>query len=85
MLDAQTLFNTGVGIICALFGWILRAVWSGIADLRKADHELTTKVQQIEVLVAGQYVTRQELEKLTGALFKKLDMIMEKLDGKADK
>ena len=43
------------------------------------------KVQHIEVLVAGTYVKRDDMEKLGGALFAKLDKIEAKLDGKADK
>ena len=39
----------------------------------------------IEVLVAGHYVTRPDMDKLGDAIFKKLDRIEGKLDGKVDK
>jgi hypothetical protein len=42
-------------------------------------------VQSIEVLVAGSYVKRDDMDKLTAALFAKLDKIELKIDGKADK
>jgi hypothetical protein len=37
------------------------------------------------VLVAGQYVHRDEFHSLSKALFAKLDKIEDKLDGKADR
>lgn len=66
-------------------GWILNTVRDGLRDLQHADIELADKVQAIEVLVAGQYVKRSELEKLSDALFMKLDRIESKIDGKMDK
>ena len=56
-----------------------------IQSLQKSDSELATKVQGIELLVAGSYVKRDDLDKLTTALFAKLDKIDAKLDAKADK
>lgn len=63
----------------------MRIMWASLADLRSADSRLTEKVQSIEVLVAGNYVRREDLDKMTDALFKKLDRIENKVDGKADK
>jgi hypothetical protein len=57
-------------------------------DMEKQDtliESITIKVQGIELLVAGNYVQKTDLEKITNALFKKLDVISEKLDRKADK
>jgi len=58
---------------------------SSIDLLHIADNDLTTKVQAIEVLVAGTYVKRDDMDKLGNALFQKLDRIEQKLDGKVDK
>lgn len=63
----------------------MRIMWASLADLRSADSRLTEKVQSIEVLVAGNYVRREDLDKMTDALFKKLDRIENKVDGKVDK
>ena len=81
----QTLFNVAVTLIGFLGGWVLNSLKSSIEGLQKADHELTAKVQSIEVLVAGTYVKRDDMDKLGVALFAKLDKIEAKLDGKADK
>ncbi len=84
-MDMQTSFNIAVGIIAFLGGWVLNSLRDSIQSLQKSDTELATKVQSIELLVAGSYVKRDDLDKLTIALFAKLDKIDAKLDGKADK
>jgi CHASE3 domain sensor protein len=60
-------------------------VWQAVKDLQKADKDLTAKVAEIEVLVAGHYVKRDDLDQLSKAIFAKLDRIEDKLDGKVDK
>lgn len=84
-MDAQTFINIAIGLVGALGGWVLNNLKSSIDELRKADTALADKVQHIEVLVAGTYVKRDDMEKLGNALFAKLDKIDQKLDGKADK
>ncbi len=84
-MDMQTSFNIAVGLIAFLGGWVLNSLRENIQSLQKSDSELATKVQGIELLVAGSYVKRDDLDKLTVALFAKLDKIDAKLDGKADK
>ncbi len=70
----------------------MKVVWDAVsalrislAEMRHDDSVLAAKVQAIEVLVAGQYVKRDELEKLSQAIFSKLDKIMDKLDAKVDR
>lgn len=84
-MDMQTSFNIAVGLIAFLGGWVLNSLRENIQSLQKSDSELATRVQGIELLVAGSYVKRDDLDKLTVALFAKLDKIDAKLDGKADK
>lgn len=84
-MDNQTLFNIAIGLAGALGGWVLNNLKASIDDLRKADSQLADKVQHIEVLVAGTYVKRDDMDKLGIALFAKLDKIEAKLDLKADK
>ena len=68
-----------------MLGFLLHSVWEAVKDLQKADAELTKRVSEIEVLVAGNYVTRQEFTNTVDALFRKLDKIEEKIDKKADR
>ena len=84
-MDAQTIINIVIGLAGGLGGWILNNLKSSIDELRKADMELTDKVQHIEVLVAGTYVKRDDMDKLGHDLFAKLDKIEAKLDNKVDK
>ena len=81
----QTFFNISVTLIGFLGGWVLHSLKSSIDALHKADADLTSKVQSVEVLVAGQYVKRDDLNDLSKAIFNKLDRIEAKLDGKVDK
>lgn len=78
MIDFQNWFEIMVGVLGLVGGWFLRILWF---DTK----ELTSKVQQIELLVAGQYIRKEEFERLTEALFAKLDKIEDKVDRKADK
>ena len=84
-MDTQTIFNVLFGLVAFLGGYVLNSVRSSIDALHIADSLMTTKLQAIEVLVAGSYVKRDDLDKLTAALFTKLDKIESKLDSKADK
>ena len=81
----QTMFNIAITLIGFLGGWVLNSLKSSIESLQRADTSLTSKVQAIEVLVAGTYVKRDDLNTLSTALFAKLDKIENKLDGKVDK
>ena len=87
MMDAtsQTLFNIVVSLCAMLGGWMLKSVQTSIDHLHKSDSDLATKIQSIEVLVAGNYVKRDDLDRSITAIFTKLDRIETKLDGKVDK
>ena len=61
-MDMQTSFNIAVGLIAFLGGWVLNSLRENIQSLQKSDSELATKVQGIELLVAGSYVKRDDLD-----------------------
>ena len=81
----QVLINWMMGGFGAAIAFILRVIWEGLRELQKADLELASRVNEVQLLVAGQYVKREDLEKIQDALFKKLDRIENKLDGKVDR
>lgn len=85
MPDYQVLFNIVVGILGVMGGWLLNTMWSSLKDLQTADAKLVEKVSAIEVLVAGQYVTREEFNTTLNAVFVKLDRIQETINKKADR
>lgn len=84
-MDIQLAFNIAVALIAFLGGWVLNSLKESINTLKSTDNDLANKVQQIEILVAGSYVKREDMDKLTEALFRKLDKIESKIDMKADK
>jgi CHASE3 domain sensor protein len=81
----QTILNWILGGIGGLLGFLLNTVWQAVKDLQKADSDMAKKLSEMEVLVAGAYVKKDDIDKLSNAIFAKLDRIEDKLDGKVDK
>lgn len=81
----QSALNWVFGVANIILGAALKWIYDAHRDLRQADEKLTEKVNKIEVVVAGEYVKRDDFDKVANVLFAKLDKISEKLDQKADK
>ena len=84
-MDFQDAFNVLMGFVMAVFGWFLRVSWDSLTKLQAADQNLADKVARIEVLVAGEYVKKDEFDRAIERLFDKLDHIELKIDNKAYK
>jgi len=83
--EYQIFFDVGVAVIGAMGGWILNTVWNAVKELQKADKELAEKVGEIEVLVAGRYITREEFNNTFNQVFERLDRIRDMIAMKADR
>ena len=81
----QTLFNYALALCGALGGWVLKVIWDAVKDLQSADKVLVEKVNTIEILIAGNYMSKSDFDKIAAAIFQKLDKIEDKLDRKVDK
>jgi hypothetical protein len=81
----QSLINWIIASAGALIGFVLKSIWDAVKDLQASDKELADKVSRIEVLVAGEYVKKDEFNSIMIRLFEKLDHIEEKIDKKADR
>ena len=81
----QTIINAIIGGFGAALAFILKVVWEGLRELQRADVEIATRVSEMQLLVAGNYVKKEDLESSMKALFAKLDKIEDKLDKKADR
>ncbi len=83
----QTIINWIVAGFGSLIGFLLNNVWQAVKDLQQGDLKLVTKMAEMEVLVAGNYMKRDDpvFHSSIDAIFKKLDKIEEKLDKKVDK
>ena len=84
-MDPQTIINAAIALVGFLGGWILKVVWEGVKELQSADKILAEKVNTIEILIAGTYISKQDFDKIAAAIFAKLDKIEDKLDRKVDK
>ncbi len=82
---SQEIYNIVLGLAGTLGGWWLKVMWDSLKELQAADKDLVEKVSRIEVLVAGNYVKREEFDRVVERLFVKLDNIEIKIDAKADK
>ena len=76
----QTLFNYALALCGALGGWVLKVIWDAVKDLQAADKVLVEKVNTIEILIAGNYMSKSDFDKIAAAIFAKLDKIDDKLD-----
>lgn len=95
-MDFQVAFNIAVALAGFLGGWVLNSLKSAVDGLQRQDQQLADKVNAIEVLVAGQYVKRDDFEKFSDRIFTKLDALQrdqssgiarieDRLNGKADR
>jgi len=81
----QEAFNTLVGVGLVVLGWLLKNMTDAIKDLRIKDDTLADKVSSLDTKMAGEFVHKDDLQRLSDAIFKKLDRIEEKLDRKVDR
>ncbi len=84
-MDLQTAFNIAAGVAGALGSLVLKAVYDNIKSLERSDARLIAKVSEMEVLVAGRYMTRDEFNVSMAAISNKLDRIQDILSHKVDK
>lgn len=84
MID-QNIINIIALAFGSLFGFLLRSITTTIRELQEQDKILIDRIAHIEVLVAGQYVRRDEWQKSVERIFNKLDHIEESLTGKIDR
>tara|TARA_R110000744_G_scaffold21338_7_gene55379 strand:- start:1338 stop:1589 length:252 start_codon:yes stop_codon:yes gene_type:complete len=81
----QIIINWLLGGFGTLVGFLLHVIWQAVKDLQSSDKYMAKKISSIEVLVAGSYMTRNELTEIMKTVFTKLDRIEHKLDKKVDK
>jgi hypothetical protein len=74
----QELINWAFLALSSFGGWWLRTVWEN-------HKELANKIAAIEVLVAGNYVKRDEVTGFMIRIEHKIDSLNNRLDSKVDK
>lgn len=81
----QTVINWGFAALSGILGFLLNMLWQAIKDLQSADKLISEKISSIEVVVAGNYVKKDEFDRTITRLFQKLDLIVEQVSNKADR
>lgn len=84
-MDYQAAFNIILGGFSFLVGVLVTNIWKEIKQLQDNERETTVRISAIEVLVAGQYVKRDEYRHDIDKLFSKVDSIIHSLSAKVDK
>ena len=77
-MDWQTLINIGAGSVLAVIGWFARELWEAVNAMKKDLHRL-------EVKIAKDYATHQDINSRFDKLEGILERIFDKIDTKADK
>ena len=77
----QNFINALVAVVGVLMGWVLKVIWEGIKDLRSDGAVRDNRLTELEILVAGKYVTRDDFS----IVISKLDDIRDRLALKADR
>lgn len=74
----QWLINAGFTLMSTIFGWLARQLWDAVGALKK-------DLSKLREEIANDRVHKTDFKDLSDAIFRKLDRIEDKLDGKADK
>jgi len=77
-MEWQTLINIGAGCILAVIGWFARELWEAVNAMKQDLHRL-------EVKLAKDYTTHQDMNARFDKLEGILERIFDKLDNKVDK
>ena len=81
----QVVINWVFAGLSTVLGFLLNTLWQAIKDLQTADRTLAEKVSGIEVVVAGNYVKKEEFDRTINRMFEKLDHIALVVSQKADR
>ena len=69
----------------AVMSGLVKAIWDSVKDLQYEDKKISNKLSEMQVLVAGDYVKKEDFNALADKIFIKLDIITEKVVNKADR
>lgn len=84
-MDVQEVINWLFAAVGAMLGAILKTLWQAVKDLQSADKQIVKDVSELQVVVAGSYVRKDEFSQGLAAVFAKLDKMADKIDRIDDK
>lgn len=83
--EIQMLFDIVIGVASVFGGYMLKVILDSIKELRARDEGISRDISMLAITLPTNYTSKPDLERISDAIFKKLDRIEEKLDGKQDK
>ena len=81
-MSLDTIWNAMLTLAVAIISGALVLLRDSLRSLHENDEKITNKLQEIEVLVAGEYVRRDDLKADLRMIFDKLDEISAKMESK---
>ncbi len=84
-MDWQTGFNALFGMVSAIVGWILHAMYDAVNDLRQRDNELHDRISRHIEAEPHIYMRRDDFSAFASRVESSLARIEAKFDQKADK
>ena len=81
----QTIFNWAVGVVGSLGGFIVKAMWDAVGDLRKDNAALGKSIGELNDKIGREYVRRDDYRDDINEMKGMLVRIFDKLDEKVDK
>lgn len=76
-MDLQMMINIMLGLIAFLGGWVMHSFKSQLNDNKDEIRDAKDRVHAVEVLVAGKYITKEEMTGHT-------DRVLDELKGIRD-
>ena len=74
-MDMQTMINAMLGLLAFLGGWFVHSFKEQLNNNRQDIKATNDRLHEVEVLVAGKYVTREEAMEHDTLILNKLDTI----------
>lgn len=74
-MDAHQTMTTLLTLLAFLGGWVMNSFRVQLADNRKDIRATNDRLHEVEVLVAGKYITREESKEQADIILNKLDTI----------
>ena len=79
IFDWQFLFNVAIGLVGILLGFLMNRIFIALDNLKSQDEKLTNEITEIKIALPTNYATKEDLEHIAGAIFRRLDDMNDKL------
>ena len=77
-MENQAILNWVFGALMTITGWVLKTIWDAVDRLKR-------DLNNLEVVLPTQYVTKYDIERRFDKIDAVLERIFDKLDDKVDK